>query len=252
MLKDMYNPFSLSGKRILVTGASSGIGRAVAIECSKMGAAVILTARNEERLQETLQQLEGDSHRYIAADLTNADALKQLAEAAGEVDGVVFAAGVSALKPIQAVTEKDIESIFATNYTAAVMLTKVLAKQKRITKQGSLVYIASISGNGNTATGLSTYGSSKAALSAFVKYAAVELSGKQIRCNTISPGRIETAFLQNGTMNAEDIQRDMERYPLRRYGRAEEVAQAAVYLLSDATQWVTGTELKIDGGRTLV
>jgi NAD(P)-dependent dehydrogenase (short-subunit alcohol dehydrogenase family) len=132
------------------------------------------------------------------------------------------------------------------------MLTKVLAKQKRITKQGSLVYIASISGNGNTATGLSTYGSSKAALSAFVKYAAVELSGKQIRCNTISPGRIETAFLQNGTMNAEDIQRDMERYPLRRYGRAEEVAQAAVYLLSDAAQWVTGTELKIDGGRTLV
>ena len=239
----MYNPFSLSGKRILVTGASSGIGRAVAIECSKMGAAVILTARNEERLQETLHQLEGEGHRYIAADLTNADALKQLAEAAGEVDGVVFAAGVSALKPIQAVTEKDIESVFATNYTAAVMLTKVLAKQKRITKQGSLVYIASISGNGNTATGLSTYGSSKAALSAFVKYAAVELSG---------PGRIETAFLQNGTMNAEDIQRDMERYPLRRYGRAEEVAQAAVYLLSDATQWVTGTELKIDGGRTLV
>ena len=111
----MYNPFSLSGKTILVTGASSGIGKATAIECSKMGATIIMTARNEERLQETIQLLEGEGHQYIIADLTNEDAIKQLTEQVPELDGVVCAAGISMLKPIQVLAEKDIKTIFDTN-----------------------------------------------------------------------------------------------------------------------------------------
>lgn len=247
----MYNPFSLSGKTILVTGASSGIGRAIAVECSRMGARIFFTARDAARLRETQLLLEGDGHQYIIADLTDGDAIKQLVEQVPQLDGVVFAAGVSQLKPIQVISENDVHSIFATNYTAPVLLTKALAKARKLQATASLVYISSISGNGNTATALSLYGSSKSALSSFVRYAALELAGKKIRCNTICPGRIETNLLQNQTMSSEDLEKDISKYPLRRYGKPEEVAQAAVYLLSDATQWVTGTSIVIDGGRTL-
>ena len=148
----MYNPFSLADKTILVTGASSGIGRATAIECSKMGATVILTARNEERLKKTLLQLEGEGHQYIVADLTNEDEIKQLVEQIPGLDGTVCAAGISMLRPIQVLSEKDIQSIIATNYTAPVLLTKTLVKKRKLNIEASLVYISSISGNGNTAT----------------------------------------------------------------------------------------------------
>ncbi len=248
----MYNPFTLAGKTILVTGASSGIGRAVAIECSKTGAVVFLTARNEARLRETLNALEGDGHQYILADLTNEEAIKALVEQLPQLDGVVCAAGISMLKPIQVLSEKDIQVVFATNYSAPVLLTKTLVKKRKLNNEASLVYISSVSGNGNTATALSIYGSSKSALNSFAKYAALELSGKKIRCNTICPGRIETSLLQNQTMSAEDLEKDIAKYPLHRYGKPEEVAQTAVYLLSNATKWITGTSITIDGGRTLV
>ncbi len=247
----MYNPFSLSGKTVLVTGASSGIGRATAIECAKMGATVILTARNEERLQATLAEMSGEGHRYILADLTDEAQMQALCNELPNLDGVVFSAGKSLLKPIQVLSEKDITSVFSTNYTAPVLLTKTLVKTRKLNKEASLVYIASISGNGNTAPALAIYGSSKSSLTSFVQYAALELAGRQIRCNAICPGRIETGLLQNQSMSAEEIQKDIDKYPLRRYGKPEEVAQAAVYLLSDATQWMTGTALKLDGGRTI-
>lgn len=248
----MYHPFSLQGKTILVTGASSGIGRAVAIECSKMGAVVFLNARDEARLHETLAAMKGDGHQIIVADLTNEEAINTLVEQLPPLDGVVFAAGISMLKPIQVLSEKDIQTIFATNYTAPVMLTKTLAKKRKLNTEASLVFISSVSGNGNTATALSLYGSSKSALNSFAKYAALEFATKKIRCNTICPGRIETNLLQNQTMSQEDIEKDIAKYPLRRYGHPEEVAYAALYLLSDAAKWVTGTSLIIDGGRTLV
>ncbi len=247
----MYNPFSLEEKTILVTGASSGIGRAIAIECAKMGAVVFLSARNEARLRETLAQMPGEGHQLIVADLTQEDDIKSLVEQLPQMDGVICAAGISALKPIQVVSEKDIQAIFDTNYKAPVLLTKLLTKKRKLNAEASLVYISSISGNGNTATALSLYGSSKSALSSFTKYAALELAGRKIRCNTICPGRIETQLLQNQTMSAEDIEKDIAKYPLHRYGKPEEVAQAAVYLLSDATKWITGTSIVIDGGRTL-
>ena len=247
----MYNPFSLIGKTILVTGASSGIGRATAIECAKMGAQVVLTARNEERLQATLAEMPGNDHLMIPADLTDETTIRNLADKVLDLDGVVFCAGKSQFKPIQALKSEDIQDIFATNYTAPVLLTKALLKERKLVKSSSLVYIASISGNGNIAPALSVYGASKSSLMTFVKYAAVELAGRNIRCNTICPGRIQTDLIQNTIMTAEDIQKDIDKYPLKRYGRPEEVAQAAVYLLSDASQWMTGTALKLDGGRTL-
>jgi len=248
----MYNPFSLSGKTILITGASSGIGRATAIECSRMGAICILTGRNEERLLETQSQLEGSGHTIICCNLNEETAIKDLCNQLPTIDGFVHCAGISSLKPILGLTNTNIQEIFETNCFAPMLLTKHIVKSKKISAGGSMVFISSISGNGNIATALSTYGSSKSALTAFVKYAALELSGKQIRCNAILPGRIETSLLQNSTMSSEDIQQDINKYPLHRYGRPQEVAQCAVYLLSDTTQWLTGTSITIDGGRTLI
>ena len=249
----MYNPFSLSSKTILITGASSGIGRATAIECSRMGATCILTGRNEERLLETQSQLEGIGHTTICCCLNEETAIKELCNQLPTiVDGLVHCAGISSLKPILGLTNANIQEIFETNCFAPMLLTKHIVKSKKISAGGSMVFIGSISGNGNFATALSTYGSSKSALTAFVKYAALELSCKHIRCNAILPGRIETSLLQNQTMNSDDIQQDINKYPLHRYGKPQEVAQCAIYLLSDTTQWITGTSITIDGGRTLI
>lgn len=247
----MYNPFSLIGKTILVTGASSGIGRAVAIECARMGAIVVLTGRDETRLQETLSRMTGEGHRIVCGDLSMAEGIDAVVAQVPEMDGMVNAAGISMLKPAIALKEKDLQNVFGINCFSPMLLTKALVKQKKLRNGSSLVYISSISGRSNIATALSTYGASKSALSAYVKYAALELSGRQIRCNAILPGRIETGLLQNGTMSEEELQQDIARYPLKRYGQPEEVAQAAIYLLSDAARWVTGTELTIDGGRSI-
>ncbi len=248
----MYNPFSLAGKTILITGASSGIGRATAIECSRMGAVCVLTGRNESRLSETEAQLDGDGHIVVCCDLTEENSVRKLCSALPVLDGIVHCAGISILKPIVAITDSNLHDIFQTNCFAPMLLTKHIVKAKKINIGGSMVFISSISGNSNVATALSTYGSSKSALTAFVRYAALELSGKHIRCNAVLPGRIETSLLQNQTMNDEDIRQDINKYPLHRYGTPIEVAQSAVYLLSDATRWITGTCLTIDGGRSLI
>lgn len=248
----MYNPFSLIGKTILVTGASSGIGRATAIECSKMGAKLLLTGRNEERLKETLSCLEGEEHRILCYDLSKENDLKELCTTIPAIDGLAHCAGISMLKPIMALNANNLHELFTTNYYAPVLLTKQLAKAKKLQNGASLVYVGSISGISNVATALSAYGSSKSALNSFVQYAALEFSSKQIRCNAVLPGRVETHLLQNQTMSNEDIQKDIEKYPLKRYGRAEEVAKTIVYLLSDATTWITGTSITIDGGRSIM
>ena len=247
----MYNPFSLIGKTILVTGASSGIGRATAVECSKMGATLILIGRNEERLKETLSLLEGNRHSYLCYDLSKEENLKELCSNIPTIDGLAHCAGISMLKPILALNTNNLQDVFSTNLYAPILLTKQLAKAKKLQIGASLVFVGSISGISNVATALSAYGSSKSALNSFVQYAALEFSGKQIRCNAVLPGRVETHLLQNQTMSNEDIQKDIDKYPLKRYGTAEEIAQTIVYLLSDATKWITGTSITIGGGRSL-
>ena len=249
----MYNPFSLIGKTILVTGASSGIGRATAVECSKMGAKLILTGRNEDRLQQTLHLLEGDDHLLFSCDLAQEDDIKVFcAQLPNNIDGIAHCAGISSLKTIIGLNTQNLQDIFCTNYYAPVLLTKYLVKSKKLQQGASLVYVGSISGISNVATALSAYGSSKSALNSFVQYAALELAGKHIRCNAVLPGRIETSLLQNQTMSEEDLQKDIAKYPLHRYGTPIEVAQAIIYLLSDATKWITGTSITIDGGRSLI
>lgn len=250
----MYNPFSLEDKTILVTGASSGIGRATAIECARLGATLVLTARNEERLCETLALLEGKDrpHQIIVADLTDEEQLTALVERVPVLDGCVNNAGVSAMLPVQFINMDDLERTYKVNCFSPILLIKMLLKKKRLQKGASVVFTSSIAGFTNVSPANAVYGSSKSALNAFVKYAALELAGKQMRFNSVHPGRVETPLIENRLTTQEDLQRDLEKYPMKRYGKPEEVARAIVFLLSEAASYITGTSLVVDGGRSLV
>ena len=241
-------PFSLAGKTILVTGASSGIGREIAIECSKLGARIILTGRDQTRLQVTDSQLEGTGHKKIAFDLTNSSEVDSLVKSLGCLDGVVHAAGVSKRLPIKFIREEKFTELLQINFLASALLTQKLYSAKKINNHASLVYISSVASNYAT-VGSIMYMSSKGALNSFVKGVANELAPQGIRANAIQPGMIVTKM--NNSIPDEEIQNDLKNYPLGRYGKPEEVAWAAVYLLSDATKWMTGTILTIDGGLTL-
>lgn len=250
----MYNPFSLEGKNILVTGASSGIGRAIAIECSKMGANVIITARNKTRLNETLSMMEASSsHKVIEADLSKAEDINTLTENLSiKLDGIVHCAGFTIIKPFQHFKDEDINGIMGVNFYAPLYLTKSLLKKKLINKEGSIVFISSISGVSVSAYGGSIYSASKGAINGLMKGIALELATKSIRVNSINPGMINTDILSSGIITEEQLKEDEKKYPLKRYGKPEEIAYGAIYLLSDASKWVTGSNLLIDGGITLL
>lgn len=248
-----YNPFTLEGKTILVTGASSGIGRETAIQCSKMGAKVIITARNEERLAETLEAMDGEGHLKILADLSKYEELEKLVEAVGYINGLVLCAGKSILTSFLFSTRAKYEDIFDVNFFAPIELLRLLVKKKKFQKGSSVVMVTSIGGVNNYAVGSSVYGPSKAALQSAMKQCALELAPRQIRVNGVSPGMVNTPFIAVGDspISDEQFKADVDRYPLKRYGEPQDVAFGIIYLLSDASSWVTGHALVIDGGRTL-
>ena len=245
-----YNPFSLEGKTVLVTGASSGIGQATAIECSKMGAKVVITGRNEERLNETFSQLEGEGHQIIVADLNTQDDIDALVDACPVLDGLVNNAGRGKSKPVNFLKLEDLQDVYQTNLFGVALLTKGLLKKKKLGKGSSIVFTSSISSY-MTAAGLSIYASSKAAVCGYMRTCAIELGVKGIRSNAVLPGMVETKLINSGTYTDEDKQKDLNLYPLGRYGRPTDIAHGIIYLLSDASVWVTGLELVIDGGRML-
>jgi len=250
----MYNPFSLEGKTILVTGASSGIGRAIAVECSKMGAQLIITARNEERLKDTLSLMDNpDLHQLLLADLSNEKDVADLESfITGKLDGIVQCAGFTIPKPFQFLSKEDVHNVMAVNFVAPVLLTQLLLKKKKINNTASIVFISSINGVLCSSPGGSIYAASKGAINGIVKNLAIELATKRIRVNSVNPGMVQTSIYESGIISEEQFEEDMKRYPLKRYGKPEEVAYAVIYLLSDASQWVTGSNLVIDGGYTLL
>lgn len=244
-----YNPFSLKGKTILVTGASSGIGKATAIECSKMGAKLIITGRDKDRLSNTFNCLYGsiENHKMIVADLTNKQQIESLVSQIGDINGAVLSAGRSMTLPIKFATTERFHEIFEINLFSQIELLRLLIKNKKFINNSSVVFISSIGGNSKFSPGNSIYGTTKAALSSFIKFCVVEFSPK-IRFNGINPGMINTPLINRSTLTKEDKDIDISNYPLKRYGEPEEVAYSAIYLLSDAASWVTGTSLCIDGG----
>ena len=246
----MYNPYSLEGKTILVTGASSGIGRATAIECSKLGASVILVARNEERLKSVMGELEGEGHSYISCDLSSSERISEMVDHLPLLDGVVLNAGISILSPVSFLKEEDLDATFALNTKSPIITLQQLAKKRKLQKNSSVVFTSSIAALGAAAVGEAAYMASKGAVSAFVKGAALELSKKGIRVNAVCPGVVQTELLDAYELDETD-NRDLANYPLKRYGQPKDIALAIIYLISDASSWVTGTNLVIDGGLTI-
>lgn len=251
----MYNPFSLEGKIVLVTGASSGIGRGIAVECSKMGATVVINGRNKERLQKTFDQLEGEGHIQIVADLSIQEDIERLANEVPELNGFVNSAGIPKICPVKRIDRQTLEEIMNVNAFGPILLTSQLLRKKKLQKKSSIVLIASISGVCMANTGEGPYAATKAALAGYTKTAAFELAAQGTRVNTICPGLVPTEILtlSNEMFSEDQLKETMYgRYPLKRVGTPEDIANGAIYLLSDASSWVTGINLVIDGGYTVV
>lgn len=248
----MSNPFSLEGKTILVTGASSGIGKATAIECSKLGARVIALGRNEERLKETMSLMESEECLSYSVDLTNGEAVTEVIASLPKLDGVVNAAGIASTILFQFATPEKMRNMFETNFFAPVEFTRLLLKKKLVNKGGSIVFFSSVDGPINAHIGNSTYCATKGAIASIARGLAVELASKGIRVNYLMPGQTETPLIHGESITQEQLELDKKNYPLGRYGRPEEVAYGAIYFLSDASSFTTGAGLVIDGGFTIL
>lgn len=247
----LFNPYNLEGKTILVTGASSGIGKSTAINASKLGATVIITARDKERLQQTFELLEGHGdrgHQQIIADLTDEEQLNNLLSVVPTLNGLVLCAGKGLTLPIQFATRDKFDDIFNVNFFAPVELMRMLYKKKKLDKESSIVLLASLGGTQIFSGGNGIYGASKSALNAVMKFAAKEFASRKIRVNSICPGMVDTPLIHRGTVSDEQLLEDQKRYPLGRYGQPEDIAFAAIYLLSDAASWMTGQSIVLDGG----
>lgn len=242
-----FNPFSLAGKTILVTGASSGIGRATAILCSQMGARVVISGRDEVRLQETLNSLSGEGNLHIAADLTDDESRTQLVESIPSLDGIVHCAGIGNRKPCKAINAEDIATVMNANFNAAVLLQAGLLAKKKVNKSASLVFVSSRAAEIPSIAN-SLYSASKGALKSYAKCLSLELAPRAIRVNCICPAMVWTPLVLSEGVSEEELQAEQAKYPLKRYGRPEDIANLAVFLLSDASSWMTGSCIDITGG----
>lgn len=240
------NPFSLQGKTVLVTGASSGIGREIAIACSKMGAKVVLNGRNEARLWETATQM-GEGHIILPKDLVAFDTIPEMVSALPQLNGIVHCAGINELIPAKQVTDADVDRIMNINFKAPVLLQAEILRQKKLMRKASVVFVASI-GSETPIIGNSVYSASKGAIVSYSKSLMLELAPRQIRVNCISPGMIWTNLIEEDAVTIEQLKEDEKKYPLQRYGRPSDVAGLAIYLLSDASEWMTGINVRISGG----
>lgn len=246
-------PYRLDGKTILVTGASSGIGMATAIQCANFGAKVIITGRNEARLKETYRNLSGEGHQMVVLDLSTIDGINTLVDKIQNLDGAVLAAGIVKMCPVKLASRKKVEEIYNINLFSPIELMRLIIKKKLYNKGFSGIFLGST--DGVHAYGLynGIYGSGKAALTSFSKYFALEYGGIGIRINTISPGLILTPMHTEGAVEMDRLEMVAQNgVPLKKWGKPEDVAYAAVYLLSDASGFVTGSDIRVDGGSSIV
>lgn len=250
---EQQNPFMLKGKTVLITGGAGGIGSVTAKLCVQLGARVVLTDIRNDALHAVLTTLPesqtGESNLCFTADLTDADQMATLVESCPQLDGVVLNAGVMKLVLTQFITEEELARIQKINLNAPIMLTRSLLKKKKISKGGSIVFTASAAGVYRVSIGNGIYATTKCGIDAFMRTVALEMGPKGIRCNSVNPGMVETALI--GSFTEEQKEKEKLNYPLRRFAKPEDIANGIAYLLSDASSFVTGTALKIDGGMTL-
>lgn len=246
----MESLFSLNDKKILVTGASSGIGKGISIDCSKMGASLYITARNKQRLEDTLSLLSGENHHFYVADLSLESNIDSMVKELPIIDGVVLCAGIIKTMPAKHIKRQAINEIFDINIISSILLVSKLLKFKKIKEGGSIVFISSVS-TFNVKIGNSLYSATKGAVNSFTKALALELAKQKIRVNSIQPGFVPSSILSNGTIDKDDYMNYyIERHPLG-LGTPSDIANGCIYLLSDASKWVTGSIFTIDGGYTL-
>lgn len=252
----MFNPFSLKDKTILITGASSGIGRQCAIDCAKMGAQIALFGRNQSRLQETLNLLEGEGHLYFSVDLSDSDLIvpmvADVVDKMGRIDGLVNCAGISGVFPLKLMTEERILYYIKTNVVSAMELTRECLKKKHFNQSGgSIVFLSSIMGLVGE-KGKSLYGLTKGALVSAARALAVEYADRRVRINCISPGAIVTPINATLPYMADPERRmQLENQHLLGLGETSDISNGVIYLLSDAARWITGQNIIIDGGYTV-
>lgn len=242
-----FNPFSLEGKVIFITGASSGIGRGIAVACSKMGATIVLNGRNRKNLETTLSKLEKGNHQLSIADLTNKDAVADMVESLPNLDGVVHSAGIGQRVLCKMATEQDVDDVMDSNFKAPVLLQSELLKHKKIKKGASVIFVASIA-TWSPSIGNAFYSASKAAIVSYANCLSLELAPRKIRVNCISPAMVWTDLIMQGGLDEEQLKADEQKYPLKRYGTPEDIANLAIYMLSDASTWMTGSNVKLSGG----
>ena len=242
-----FNPFTLEGKTILVTGASSGIGRGIAIACSKMGATVIINGRNEQRLAETMTEMQGEENLSLAADLSDSNSLTGMVSRLPKLDGIVHCAGIGQRVLCKQLQEADLDTMMDVNFKAPVMLQTEILKQKKINKGASIVFIASIASD-SPSIGNAVYSASKGAIISYANCLALELAPRLIRVNCILPAMIWTDLILKGGITEEELKEDEKKYPLKRDGKPEDIANLSIYLLSNAAAWMTGSSIKITGG----
>ncbi len=245
----MNDSFTLNNKKILVSGASSGIGKIISKKLSEQGASLIITGRDKLRLQETLVSLKENNHKLILADLTKKDDLQKLAIDCEQLDGVVFCAGIIHYMSAKQLDISSFEDLFNINVKSQIALYQQLHINKRIKQNASLVFISSVSALSAVPATLA-YSVSKASINSAVRVLASELSKLGIRVNSISPGLVETPLLEKSVVSKEVFGKTILKYPLGP-GKAEDIANAVVFLLSNASRWITGIDLIVDGGYML-
>ena len=236
----------------MVTGASSGIGKQIAIRCSEMGARIVATGRNEERLSATLSQLNDcQSHQIISWDLSNIDTIKDFVAQLPELDGIVMDAAIFDTTVARHLKLDKMRLMFNTNTFANIALIQALLKYKKLKAGSSVVFISSVAST-RPYKGNALYSATKGAINSFSKVLAVELGVQKIRVNCIHPGIVRTnANPQDWAVTKEELSAEEARYPLG-FGNPDDIAYAAVYLLSDVAKWITGSDMIVDGGQSIV
>ncbi len=248
----MYNPMDLTGKRILVTGASSGIGRACAVELAQLGAELVLVGRNIAHLQETERMLDGCGHQVLPFDLEKIEEIGTLPALTHARErkfaGIVHSAGVCPLVPLAGSSPMVIRKAMLINFEVFVELCRHFTKRTHFAEDGgSLVALSSVSSMIGWPSG-GAYCASKAALDGYVRVLALELAAKRIRANTVCPSNIKTPMLDVTSGEAGKTDEDRAAAQPLGLGESEDVANAVAFLLSDAAKFITGTQLVVDGG----
>jgi len=247
-----YNPFSLEGKTILVSGAASGMGKATAVTCSKMGAKVIAADCNSDGLANTMSELEGEGHKSYAINLADESTWEEILNGDFSLEGIASCAGIANMNPFSFINKGELDKVFGVNFFGPVLLVKSLLKKKKINKEASIVFVSSVDGPRVVHAGNSVYSASKNALVGMSRNMAVDLAPKKIRVNCVLPGTTDTPLIRTANVTEEQLAENTKTFPLKRFGTPQDMANAIIYLLSDASSFVTGTELTVDGGYSLL